>query len=197
MEEKQNYTKKELEKIVINYLKRKTQIKNFQFVMSLLYTSCNIKNNVSIFNKEDINKIKSKIDFIGKESLYKIEKRFEEEVQQRIKKIFEDDNSPYSININIKLKNSKWWTQRRAYKHFSKIIQMLNGKNIEYNNVDFSYKKIDLFYEYLPKDNKEDLIEEYILSHQNATYKQIAKNVECSEDRVKQIAKKVFKAYKL
>lgn len=197
MEQEQIYSKKEFREIVIRYLKDKTQIREFNFIINMLCCFCNIKKNVPYFSEGTINIIKSNIDTIGSKKLLEMEKSFLNEVNYQVKKKYEEDNRPYSIKLNIKIKGSKWWSERRAYKHYKKILQILKGRNIEFNNVEFSFKKLNLFYEYYPKDNQEDLIEECILNHKDYTYKQIAETVGCSIDRVKQIAPKVFKTYTL
>lgn len=86
MEQEQIYSKKEFREIVIRYLKDKTQIREFNFIIDMLCCFCNIKKNVPQFSEETINIIKSNIDTIGSKKLLEMEKSFLKEVDYQVKK---------------------------------------------------------------------------------------------------------------
>ena len=196
MAEDKTYPTKEAKNIIIRYLKDKTKIREFSYIISFLFSLCNISENSKILSESEINKIKSKIDKFGYYNIFKIDEEFKKKVEEGVAEAREKDDRPNTIDIKIELKNSKWWTQRRVLQHLGKIGSMLNSKDISIKDVKTSFKNVAIFCEYAPKDSMEDLIEEYILEHKNYdNYAEIADHVGCSLRRVKQIAPKVYEKY--
>ena len=196
MAEDKTYPLEEAKNIIIRYLKDKTKIREFSYIIGFLFRMSDISDDATFLTEKDISTIKEKVDKFGYYNIYRIDEDFKKTVEEKVKEAYEKDNRPNTIDIKIELKDSKWWTIRRVYSHLAKIGSMLNSKDISIKDVKTSFKNVTIFCEYAPKDSVEDLIEEYMLSHKSFNdYKEIASHVGCSIDRVKQVAPKVCKTY--